>query len=248
MMLAAREQEIRAGRLARVNERPVVTVIIPTAGRRTLRHTLDSVRAQQVGAPTLELLVVADGPQPAARAIFDECAPEAGWRYLEHGPTRAWGHHQKMYGISQAAGRYVTFLDDDDVYAPRALEHVLAGIADEPDRLLVFRLDRFGVLYPRRQELRQGVLGTGNLVVPNVPGRVGSFTEPNCDYISDFQFVEQTVSFQGAPVWRNEIITICDQPYWLPVRRKRSNRFTRQLDRMRSGVRLRTRLAALRRR
>jgi glycosyltransferase involved in cell wall biosynthesis len=236
--------EFRAGRLARVDETPVVTVIVPTAGRRTLRHTLQSIRTQAVRAPVLEVLVVADGSQPAAQAMFDEAAT-AGWRYLEHGPTRAWGHHQKMHGIAEAHGRYFTFLDDDDVYVPRALQQMLVGIAEEPDRLLVFRLDRFGLLYPRRQELRQGVLGTGNLVVPNLPGRIGSFTEPNCDYISDFQFISQTVAFQGPPAWRDEIITICDQPYWLPTRRKRSNRFTRRLDRLRSGVRVRTRVRAL---
>jgi glycosyltransferase involved in cell wall biosynthesis len=213
-------------------------------GRSSLRFTLESVR-EQPPCPTVEVVVVADGPSDAARTIFDRVAAPC-WQYLEHGPTRVQGNAQRMAGMKAARGRHLMFLDDDDVYVPHALERVLAAIGAHPGRILFFRLDRFGELSWRRQELRQGTIGAGNVVVPNVEGRLGSWTEPESTYVSDYQFIEQSVRLQGDPVWIDEVITICDQPYWLPWRRKRSNVVTRRLDRVRSGARLRTRARRIR--
>lgn len=226
---------------------PTLSVVIPTVGRRSLRHTLESLRAQRIDPAAFEVLVVGDGPQPHAREIFDRVAL-SHWRYLEHGPTRSSGNAQRMAGIDAAVGGYLLFIDDDDVYMPRAFERVLEATMLHPGRVLMFRTDRFGLLSWKRPELRLGNVGSLNFVVPRLPGRLGSFVGGAQAYTGDFDFIEQTVTLQGEPVWIDEVLTICDQPYWLPWRRKRSNRGTRALDRLRTQARVRTRLRELRRR
>ena len=83
-------------------------------------------------------------------------------------------------------------------------------------------------------------------LVPNVPGKLGSMTNP-LRYESDFDFAVQTAELQGTePIWREEIIVISDPPDWWPKARVTSNAVTRWLDRVRGALKLRTRLRALR--
>lgn len=224
-----------------------LSIIIPTLGRRTLRRTLRTIASQGTFADDVEVLVVGDGPRPAARAQFEaEAAAHQSWVYLEHGPEPGWGHSQRMAGLSRARGRYVMFINDDDGYAPGALAAIRTAMDEHPGRIVIFKMDRIGILYWRRAELRQGDVSVQMYLVPNVPGKLGSMTSP-IRYESDYDFVVQTVALQGTePVWREEIIVIADQADWWPGARKRSTELTRRLDRIRITLRVRTRLRALR--
>jgi glycosyltransferase involved in cell wall biosynthesis len=100
---------------------PLFSVIVPTYGRpRFLREALDSVRRQTV--EDFECIVVDDGsPEPVS--VTDDPRYRLIRRPRNGGPAAA-----RNTGISQARGRYLTFLDDDDVYTPERLALALDGL------------------------------------------------------------------------------------------------------------------------
>ncbi len=122
---------------------PAVSVIMPTYNRaKTISQSVESVLAQKMGH--FELIVVNDGGgrevEETLRGYQDERI-----RYVlaEHGGTAS----ALNTGLCLARGRYVAYLDDDDVYYPDHLE-VLSGFLDERHDLEA----AFSLFYEARQE------------------------------------------------------------------------------------------------
>jgi glycosyltransferase involved in cell wall biosynthesis len=110
-----------------------VSVIIPTRDRTLLLRTaLRSVLAQS--GVTSEVIVVDDGSvQPVALESHTVRKGVAVWRHAEpHGVSAA-----RNTGIVHAKGRWIAFLDDDDVWAPTKLASQLA-VASAVDRNWVY--------------------------------------------------------------------------------------------------------------
>lgn len=187
-------------------------MITPTAGRPTLRRTLRSIRRQR--ADDLEVIVISDGEQPSAEAIVRE---EAGdWpavRYITGPVSGRWGHAQRTMAIPEARGAYVLFMDDDDVYRRNAFRHIRRAIRHQPGRVIIFRMKRYdGVLW-QRPELEEGQVSTQQFLVPNVPGKLGSWVT-NERYASDFDFISETIALQGPPVWDSHVIATVEPLDW----------------------------------
>ena len=109
---------------------PVVTVVMPTFNRpEYLEATIASVYAQSY--PDWELVIADDGSDGAARRILEEASRDERTRVLwldpAGNPARA-----RNAGIRAARGRYVAFLDSDDLWEPRKLERQLAQLDREP--------------------------------------------------------------------------------------------------------------------
>jgi glycosyltransferase involved in cell wall biosynthesis len=171
-----------------------IAVIVPTIGRESLRRTLDSLVLQL--EPGDEVLVVADGPRPSARAIFHGY-PLAGWRYFETELTEHWGAEQRMVGIREARADRLMFIDDDDAFFPGALAVSRVGPAPALYRMQYSD----GRTLWQRQELTVGQVGTPMFVCRNeVVGAWG------LDYIGDFEFIRDTCALQGPPAFRRPII------------------------------------------
>ena len=126
-------------RLGNVNAEPLFSVILPTFNRPDLlAEAVESVLAQTV--PDFELLVVDDGSDQSVSLPNDERI-----RLItlgrNNGPAVA-----RNAALRIARGRYLTFLDDDDLFTADRLELALQGLAgapialcwgrfsDEPDR------------------------------------------------------------------------------------------------------------------
>lgn len=100
------------------------SVILATRDRPALfAEALASVMAQQTPAEVeVEVVVVNDGTGaahlPAYQAVWDAAARQWGPRFQQHSLVhRPKGHGQSYslnYGVAQARGEYVCFLDDDD--------------------------------------------------------------------------------------------------------------------------------------
>ena len=104
----------------------LVSIIIPTYKR------FDELREAAVSAlkqtyPHVEVIVVADGPDPEARAAV--AGLDERLRYIEldrnSGPAAA-----RNRGVLESRGEWLCFLDDDDTLLPERLERVML-IADE---------------------------------------------------------------------------------------------------------------------
>jgi glycosyltransferase involved in cell wall biosynthesis len=99
---------------------PRLSLLVPTAGRLSLRRTIDSVADQVL--PGDELLVIGDvldGPLPQTEAI---CAGYPFVRYLPFkGEQHDHGHSCMNHGIEQVRGDWIVANDDDDVWTSGAL-------------------------------------------------------------------------------------------------------------------------------
>jgi SAM-dependent methyltransferase len=112
---------------------PIVTVIMPFLNaERHIAAAIDSVRAQTLDG--WELLLVDDGSSDRSRSIAEARAgrdPDR-IRVLQHagGANRGIAASRNL-AMRAARGRYVAFLDADDLYEPRRLEvHVRVLEAD----------------------------------------------------------------------------------------------------------------------
>lgn len=102
---------------------PVVSVIIPTFNRAHLvRDTLNSVISQSY--QKWECIVVDDGSTDATLAIVEEYTNDKDRFSCYHRPITAKKGPSacRNFGLSVAQGKYVVFLDSDDVLAKDCLE------------------------------------------------------------------------------------------------------------------------------
>ncbi|MCB1992429.1 MAG: glycosyltransferase family 2 protein [Geminicoccaceae bacterium] len=116
-----------------------VIIIFLDPGAGFLAEAIASVRAQSFD--DWELLLVDDGSSDASSGLAraEAAAEPERIRYLEHqGHANRGMSASRNLGVGAALGRYLTFLDADDVYLPgRLLHHV--GILDaHPEAALVF--------------------------------------------------------------------------------------------------------------
>jgi len=104
---------------------PLFSVIVATYGRpQLLAAALESVLAQAVS--DFEVIVV-DDAGPVAVGTLPDPRVRAVRRTENGGPAAA-----RNTGLRHARGRYVTFLDDDDLYTPDRLALALEGLARAP--------------------------------------------------------------------------------------------------------------------
>ena len=102
-----------------------ISIVVPVyKGVRFLREALESVRGQTFG--DWECLCVDDGSKDGSGALLDELAAgESRIRvfHRENGGTSV----ARNFALAQSRGRYIAFLDEDDVYHPRMLETLHAA-------------------------------------------------------------------------------------------------------------------------
>ncbi len=191
-----------------------LTVCIPTRGRETLPRCLESMRLENQPGPRPEIVVIADTHSPLLMDVKALCRQERV-TYLEHGAGyHDWGYPQLQVGYDLAQGDYILNCGDDDVYEPGAFEMIRNAIDELPStRPLLFRALMHPsvsrpcgnplILWGRRGLIRRGRVTGQNLIAPNVPARLGRWTD---DYIH----LEQTVSlWDGLLEWRDECIARC---------------------------------------
>ena len=107
---------------------PLISVIVPTFNRRPLlRQALDSVLAQSFR--DFELLVVDDGSTDGTA----EELKQIGLCLRLFVTARKGVAAARNLGVSQSRGRYIAFLDSDDIWLPRKLERQAAFMVCHPE-------------------------------------------------------------------------------------------------------------------
>lgn len=195
------------------------SVIIPTPGQgRPLARCLSSIAPQLAAGD--EVLVIGDthdGPLPDVQRLVEGYGPQYRYLSLNYG-SHAWGHPQINLGIDAAKGEYLTFNDDDDVYAPAAFAAMRALIAGlkEPKPLLFRFLAHWGTAYwirGEQQRIAQDLVGGHCAVFPNLPERLGRWGDR---YQGDYDFLRSTVDLwpnkDEDVVWVDEVIAVARPP------------------------------------
>lgn len=117
--------------LAQWHEAPMFSVILTTYNRpQLLRDALESLRQQSVH--DFEVIVVNDHGEPVEHLL--DPAPFA-LTYLRQGRNQGLSAARNA-GLKLAGGRYVTYLDDDDLYLPHHLATLAAAFAEHPDSVV----------------------------------------------------------------------------------------------------------------
>jgi glycosyltransferase involved in cell wall biosynthesis len=103
-----------------------ISVVIPAYNSaRYIRETLESVLAQTY--PPLEIIVVDDGSTDETSAIVQSFASRVRLLQQEHqGVSEA-----RNFGIQQAKGDYIAFIDSDDLWLPEKLALQAACIIEK---------------------------------------------------------------------------------------------------------------------
>jgi succinoglycan biosynthesis protein ExoM len=104
-----------------------VSVIIPTYCRPALlRAAIGSVLTQRGLSTTVEVVVVDNDPERSAEQSFFRVARNAvlPTRYVNE--PRAGISHARNAGVAASSGRYVAFLDDDEIAGPNWLSSLLS--------------------------------------------------------------------------------------------------------------------------
>jgi glycosyltransferase involved in cell wall biosynthesis len=110
-----------------------VSIIIPTHNREAyLVEAIDSALAQTY--PNTEIIVVDDGSTDGTRARVSAYGDRIKYVFTANGGVA----HARNVGMSVATGRYLTFLDSDDLLYPYAVELEAAVLDRYPDVGMVY--------------------------------------------------------------------------------------------------------------
>jgi glycosyltransferase involved in cell wall biosynthesis len=178
-------------------ELPLVSVIIPTYKRPdVLERAIDSVLNQTY--ERIEVIVVDDNaPYTSSRVetelVMGKYKGNGKVKYIQH-PENRNGSAARNTGISQANGKYIAFLDDDDEFLERKLELQVLRLEELGESWGVcythFVRKKNGLLLDRGIEQREGLLtaeilkgsfyisaGSNLLVRKDLVETIGGFNE-----------------------------------------------------------------------
>lgn len=170
----------------------MITYVIPTTGRPSLREALDSIECW----PGDEILVVG--------SLGDVVDPRV--KFLPMAMGGDWGHTERNYAKPFARGRYLVNLDDDDTLAPGSRSMIEAGIEQAKGRPIIFRMQ-----YPNGftlwidHQIVSGNVGTPMMVFPNDREKLGHWG--NC-YTGDFEFLRTCKWAPDDYVWNESVLAL----------------------------------------
>jgi len=95
---------------------PLISVIVPTIGRDTLKRSIQSILDSKY--PNLEIIIVSDNSKVEKIRKICNSIQDAEYYQFMIGNTSLSPAQAKNIGIQEAKGKYITFLDDDDIAYP----------------------------------------------------------------------------------------------------------------------------------
>ena len=129
-----------------MDKNPLVTIITPTYNRAAfLPQAIDGVLAQTYR--NFELIVVDDGSTDSTQEMMEGYAEDPRVRYFyqpNQGQSVA-----RNWGLEEARGEYICFLDSDNAWFPDKLEKSLNAFRENPDVDVIYgdyvEIDKAGV-------------------------------------------------------------------------------------------------------
>ncbi len=135
---------------------PNVSICIPTYNReKLLKETLDSVFTQTY--KDFEVVIVDDGSTDGTKQMLERHGYEVRYHRQENSGDAA--ARNKLIELAQ--GRYITFLDSDDLLFGDSLERMIAAMPTNSDEAIVYgpytAIDESGdVLHRKKKKLYNG--------------------------------------------------------------------------------------------
>lgn len=174
------------------NSAPAISVIIPCYNcRLTLPETLDCILGQSLHTGT-EIVAVNDGSTDGTDKILTDYAAKYGCIKVinqENSGVSA----ARNRGLEAACGKYVIFLDGDDLLESGSLDVIYAGMEETGADTGVFELSRFG--YGGSQDNPVAAeLSREKSISPGDPRLLWTFLTGNKCYRREF-LIENNIEF-----------------------------------------------------
>ncbi len=185
-----------------------ISVVIPTHNRLPLlEKAIQSVAVQSV-LPD-ELIVVDDGSDtPAGESIFSGVPPGVH-DVLLRTPVARGAPHARNRGARQAAGEWLTFLDDDDTFFPHKIEAVKQVIMENPDADVIYHPAEIHLVREKARyrsgttDLNKGPGALRQLLVRNVVGGTSMAVVKRSAFLKAGGFDEEMPALQDWELWIN---------------------------------------------
>lgn len=117
-------------------EKPLVSIIIPTYNRLgTLKKAIGSVLRQTY--QDIELIIVDDGSNDGTSDFFASQSIDTRIRYF-YKRNEGLPSLSRNYGAREARGKYLAFLDSDDMWLPDKLQKQVEKIEKDPSLTLCY--------------------------------------------------------------------------------------------------------------
>lgn len=176
-----------------------VSFIVPSTCRPSLKATLDSIETWAGD----EIIVVSD---MALNLHMQQFAIGHGARFVHCQPGNDWGSAERNMAMPLAKGDYLSFMDDDDVYAPGHRQAMGDVMEKNPGQPVLFKMKfpmGLAIPYEGDTEVRCGNFGTPCIFVPNAPAMLGAW---GAQWGGDWMFMDSCKWPKSAIVWRPEVI------------------------------------------
>lgn len=113
---------------------PLISVIIPVYNaERTIQETVKSVLKQSFS--DFELIAINDGSTDSTLDILSQITDQ---RIKVYSYPNAGPNHSRNRGLSHASGKYVSFIDADDLWTADKLEAQLRAIEQNPEAAVAY--------------------------------------------------------------------------------------------------------------
>lgn len=184
----------------------MISVVIPTHNRADLLpRAIES--AQKQTYKDIEIIVVSDGSTDDTDSVVEKIKAEDNRiKYCPYSPGHG-GNYARNYGVEQAGGEYVAFLDDDDEWLPTKLEKQLNLF--EADSNMVLAYTGVNVIYVNE-----------NINYSFIPKDQGDLSRKvllgNCIGSTSTAMVKKSV-FEKSGVFDNDIDALQDFDLWIRV-------------------------------
>ena len=184
---------------------PLVTIIIPTYNRVAyLKLTLESILNQTF--QNFEVIVIDDGTSNNDSLLLCQSFDKVKYIKISNSGSPA---KPRNIGIQNAKGKYIAFVDDDDLWLPNKLEKQVSVLEENPDYGLVHNycqvIDGHGALTseitgrPGSPEVKHGdvsmrMMGNWTIMMPTplvrkeTVVRVGFFNEKIPGTFADVEY------------------------------------------------------------
>jgi len=165
---------------------PLVTFVIPTLGRTTLKRTLRSLQNQH--NPNWQAIVVFDGIK-AAKSFSDSRI-----KAIQISKKGQFNHGAEVRneGMEQVTTEWIAFVDDDDYLSPEYVDRLLEEINLQPNLdVVIFRMyhpnRRVCIPSPQDQNFSEGNVGISFSMKTALYKSGFKFTP---SHVEDFQLLE----------------------------------------------------------
>ncbi|MEM3872041.1 MAG: glycosyltransferase family 2 protein [Nitrososphaeria archaeon] len=137
-----------------------ISVIIPTIGRNSLKNALESVANQTY--KEIETIVTDDTSEQRAKALVETFRlkyPQLKIKYVVNTRYKRGPSGNQNNGLGHANGKYITFLGDDDVLLPQAIDKAVSIVQEKNLDVLIancisnIRREKTGLSYGKSEEI-----------------------------------------------------------------------------------------------